>query len=1250
MPKRFFSFCLLCIAFLSGFANDYEEAWKALHRNDRKMAAEYLKKALKDPATTTDAFITKIYLNDFEGKQENLGNFIEGIVGSEKTIDPYLYALWFKSAVLGSYGKKYKKEQLELLEYIIKSEQLNGSIKAAAHYVKATHHMFSNDFPNARQEWAKVKSILDWQFVGPFENLSGTGFYKDHGPLGKPESTASFSGINNAPIKWFNPSASNIDAWKMVSSHFPFQTAVIYAQTFIVSPKDQDIVLNAGAAGSIKVWVNDALVISESKELVTELDYYRSTCRLNKGNNRILVQLGFTNNATPNFIVRCTDINGSAIGELTEVSKLQPYKKVESKPLQPIQHFSELFFERKIKDQPDNLINYLLLTDVLLRNKRTHVARQVIEKAIRRFPDNSILRNKLILCLQDGQNNTLLSQEVERMKEKDPESFFSYKERLQDLITEEKFEEAEALYTNMISQYGESDWSFQKHTEILVGRQKFDEIIKLVQEGYDKNPNNLYLIGYMYVLQKEVYKDLDKANAIYEKFLDSNFIYDMMKTLGQQYIDQGKKEKGIGIWKQLVEKFPHDASLMTDLAKYYYQQQNYSAARAYCDTVLSIAPFVANYWNNLGIIAEQDGKKDMAIQAYQKTLLYEPNKYEARTKLRELLNKKDLYKQFDQKDPYDIIKAAANKTIAKDYGFSYLLNEKQIIVYGEGGVEEYTTIVVKINTEKGIDSWKESYIPYNSYLQSLLIEKTEVVKPNGSKHQAERDDNELVFTDLQVGDAIVLKYRIQNYSSGRLSADFWDRFLLSGFYPADLIRYSLLINKSLPLHYEITNGSVTPSVRDIEDFKMYTWQMTNTQAVNEEDYMPSITDIAPTLHLSTLGSWDKIVKWYSDLSYYPIENELELKDAYDSIFTTATNIPTLEKAKMIYQYILKNIRYSHVPFRQGAYVPQTPSVTLNTKLGDCKDLSALFVSLAKMAGLKANLLLVDTRDNGVKEMTLPGLEFNHCIVLLQVDGKKYYLELTDNELPFGSLPYNDIGAMSLLIPDHQSDSYVGKLEPIEPQYRTRDKAFRKVAISFNESDMLVSARVVKTGAQTSRLRSEYRNLSDDKRLENMTTALGKNFKNNIQLSELSFTGLDELVDSVTYSLSLKAKNELIEVGDMNMFKIPYGELIATLDVVSKEERNLPFEYWRYEDIDQYETIVEVNIPVGKKIVELPKSELFQFGANTYSLDFKQINDQKLQITRKASLLRKDIAVKDYPALKDFFNKIVKAESKYIAFK
>src|SRR5688572_18801298 len=244
------------------FANDYDKAWNALHKNKRDEALLYLQKAMNDPATAIDARLTYIYLKTFDGKERECKDFYEFIFDSAKDINPYLFALWFNEAVVGNYGKKQQTEQLKLLEQIFKRNDIHGSLKSAAHYVKGLHLLYSNEFEKSRAEWPQMQSLGNWQLVGPFENLSGTGYDKSYGPLENPEK-GDFKSLTNAMLQWFRPAATNQDGWLFLLSHIPYQTAVSYAQTFVYAPADMDVILNTGVNGSVKVWVNDALKIAE---------------------------------------------------------------------------------------------------------------------------------------------------------------------------------------------------------------------------------------------------------------------------------------------------------------------------------------------------------------------------------------------------------------------------------------------------------------------------------------------------------------------------------------------------------------------------------------------------------------------------------------------------------------------------------------------------------------------------------------------------------------------------------------------------------------------------------------------------------------------------------------------------------------------------------------------------------------------------------------------------------------------------
>jgi hypothetical protein len=415
--------------------------------------------------------------------------------------------------------------------------------------------------------------------------------------------------------------------------------------------------------------------------------------------------------------------------------------------------------------------------------------------------------------------------------------------------------------------------------------------------------------------------------------------------------------------------------------------------------------------------------------------------------------------------------------------------------------------------------------------------------------------------------------------------------------------------------------------------------------------MPLTADVGTVLHLSTVSSWKEIANWYSDVCYNKSEVDFEISALYKKLFPDENKKMTqFEKAKIIYEYIESNIRYSSVSFRQSAYVPQRASATLNTRLGDCKDLSNLFVMLARMAGIKAQMVLVDTRDNGQKDILLPSIEFNHCIAKAVLDNKSYYIELTDNYLPFTSLPNTLNGALALEIPIKSSNENA-QLIQLKPVNKTKDVIKRVIDITPDNDDLSIDVKTIKYGAFSSPIREDYENLENEKQLEDMQKSVAGSYKNNVRLDKISFKELNKLNDSVEYTYHYKVQNEIAEIGSLFTFKVAYPDLVATLDNFSSDKRVYPIEYWSYENADGYETVVNITAPTGKKFVELPKNETLSFKDLKYSIQYTLKADDKLVITRKFSNARaQQISAEDYPVFKSFFEKIVKAEQKFIAYK
>ncbi|MDQ6889075.1 MAG: transglutaminase, partial [Bacteroidota bacterium] len=186
---------------------------------------------------------------------------------------------------------------------------------------------------------------------------------------------------------------------------------------------------------------------------------------------------------------------------------------------------------------------------------------------------------------------------------------------------------------------------------------------------------------------------------------------------------------------------------------------------------------------------------------------------------------------------------------------------------------------------------------------------------------------------------------------------------------------------------------------------------------------------------------------------------------------------------------------------------------------------------------------------------------------------------------------------------------------------------------------------------SSGVRENYHNLDKDKQMKEMEKTVADGYKNNVRLENVSFNDLDKLNDSVVYTYSYKVKNEIAEIGSLSTFRISYPDIVASLNSFSADSRDYPIEYWSYEDADNYETVVNIKAPAGKKFVELPTDETLVFKDMKFSLKYTLKSPDKLVITRKFSNERQQqISPEDYIAFKPFFEKIIKAEQKFIAYK
>lgn len=1246
MKKLLMGICLLLSTHFI-FAQKLQKGWDLLNENNRTEAKQFFEKALTSTDTKAEAALALSIMYRFEGKTKEAFKHFKIFFENSNEPYPYAYALWTTGSVTDGYGKK-TSEQLDFLKKVANDPKANGTIKAMVNQIMGSHYEYTNQLNKAIEEHKKEKSIDKWQFLGTFDNTSASGFNKNFGALENPKQDAIFKNKVNAKVGWQTVQYFREDNWVDFSFQYSLSNCILYAQSYINSPIAQTVYLRAGVSGSLKVWLNDKLVIAEKEERNNDLDNYATKVKLVQGNNRVLVQVGKSEIDRANFMIRITDENAMPINGLTYNAEYQSYTKDNSTDTNVVAFFAEDFFVKKLASNPNNFIDLLMLADIYMRDDKVYDARKILQKLKNNYPKSTLIGRMLISAYSKDDNNTDLTKEQGRIKMDDPESLYALELLIDDANNKEDYDEVEALLKKIETIYGKSSYTELVTVNLLSERKQYDKLVQLINTCYEKYPEEYSFVNLKYSLESNGSKDLAAGNAVLKKYLKNNYSGNFSGRLADNLIKLGNTAEGFKIYQKRITDYPYSTGYYNDLSDLYLGKQDYENALKWQLKVVELAPTHGGSWNTLGnVYMSMEGKEVEAKNAYTKAIYFDPTDYDARKQLRKLEGKKELFDKFKKVNVADIFKKSPKADEFPEDNSIVLLNEMERIVYPEGATEEKSEVLIKVFNQAGIDAWKEYSVSYNGYSQRLIVDKAEVLKADGSKVQAETRDNYFVFTSLEPGDAIHMLYKIESYYSGKLAEHFWDKFTFNYYYPIALTRYSLIVPKDKKFKYQMINSDSKPEVSEFDDYKMYVWEQTNKPSIKQETYAPPLADIAIALEISSIEDWNYIANWYSDLSESKAEANYEVKETVANLFKNKTGLTQLEKAKIIYDYIETNVSYSSVSFLQSSHVPKKASSTLSTKLGDCKDLSTLFVSMAKEVGIDANLILVNTRNNGDSDMVLPSINFNHCIANATLDKKPYYIELTSQKLSFGALGNSLLHAKSLFIP--KNNKTVSTLLPIKESKRAANNVWRESTLSFDNNALNVKRNTYKSGVFAENVRSAYADIGKEKQEKEILESLSSGFTNTVKLNNLSFGDLKTLNDTVTYTYSFSTKNVFTDVAGLKIFKMPWTDGYTAVDFVSAEERSYPFNVWKFNEAELEKEQITLIFPAGKTLAEVPKNVKLSCKGIEYSISYKVLAD-RLIATREFKCSNTIVAPNNYTEFKEFFNKIAENDTKQIGFK
>jgi len=216
----------------------------------------------------------------------------------------------------------------------------------------------------------------------------------------------------------------------------------------------------------------------------------------------------------------------------------------------------------------------------------------------------------------------------------------------------------------------------------------------------------------------------------------------------------------------------------------------------------------------------------------------------------------------------------------------------------------------------------------------------------------------------------------------------------------------LLFTQRLPAGFTTTRSPRGDYTLDIQDVPAF---VPEANALPEEALLYKVRFFR-TPYNSPEVYWDNEIKrWSNQLNEFASQSNT-IKDAADQI--TASAATPEAKARKLYDAVqaLENTDFTRAKTeeeRKQLHLKKElkkAQDVWNEKRGSGNDIAALYLALARAAGLQADGLQVVNRDRSVFDPNLLSLhQLDALLVVLHIDGKDIYLDPGEKLCPFGQL-------------------------------------------------------------------------------------------------------------------------------------------------------------------------------------------------------------------------------------------------------
>lgn len=343
------------------------------------------------------------------------------------------------------------------------------------------------------------------------------------------------------------------------------------------------------------------------------------------------------------------------------------------------------------------------------------------------------------------------------------------------------------------------------------------------------------------------------------------------------------------------------------------------------------------------------------------------------------------------------------------------------------------------------------------------------------------------------------------------------------------------------------------------------------------------------------------------------------------------DVPEEERYDKILDFVKSNYKWNEF---YGKYA-QYSIKDLNKKfIGNIGNLNLLTIGIMRSNGLKADPIIVSTRDHGKVNDQFPYSDlFNYVLILGETKGKYKLMDATLSICANTLIPSRCINGKGFIVKE-DSESWIN----INTNQGSIQRTALEYILDLENYEMVGKCQTKCTGYIALDKRSKY--LVNPEKFEEQLEQYGKQAD-----SELKFEHLKDKEKPLSFSYDF---NDEIDIIDNQVIISPFANYAPKNNPFKQEERTLPIDLINKKG---YHYIAIITIPNGYKADVLPKSQNISSENVEFSFITQTIGSDKIQLVARYNFKKSQYSAKVYPELKKFMNTVTeKLNSKIVLIK